>query len=796
MFLKILKKDIKRKKVMNAILFSFIVIASMLVASSANLLYTTNNAVDDYLEMSNVQDYYALLSDSEEENKNLENWLSDNELINATNIDKGLRISKSNVLLNDKELGDEVTSIDNSILSMVPEKYNIVYNQSNNEFTLKEGEIAVPQLFSEEIDVNIGDKIVIKFGNTSKEFTVKEIAKDPVFGSGLMGIKRMFISDADFTDIVSNNPDEAYTMLCYFTAKDNVSQEDIQKSYAASNTSPYFEFSGDTIKFSYIMDLISAAAMVVVSIFLILIAFLLLNFTIGFTVQEDFKEIGIMKAIGLKNINIKLMYLVKYLFIAVTGAIVGFVLSFQFEKIIGTTITNHIVLKSGRNNFVLALISVIVIVVITMLFCYGCTNKISKLSAIDSIRNGSNGERYSKSSKLSLHKSNKFNISSFLAINDILSNVKKFIILAVTFVFGTAIIIIPIDVLNTFRDKDFITSFGFTKIDCIVSQNYISNNLLGKDREESDKIVNDIEEEIKSYGYDVDLFQELFITVQIYNEDKNEAMNIYSVFSPDNDKDDYELTSGSMAQDENELMLSGKAAKYYNVEVGDTIHCVANGEDKEYIVSATYESMNNTGFSLRFSKKFDCDFSKVEMRYIFGEFSGLSDKEINSAINTINSKNSEYNFTNTQDFIESMVGNIYKQFNLIKAVIIGIVLLINVLITCLIVKMMLSKESSEIAIMKAIGITERNIEAWQIKRIGLLLIISIILGIVFAIVSGNILSKFIFGMMGVNNLKLTILPLQVYVMYPLLIFIVAIVTVWISVKGIKKIKETELNNQE
>ena len=54
-----------------------------------------------------------------------------------------------------------------------------------------------------------------------------------------------------------------------------------------------------------------------VSICLILIAFMVLRFTIVFTLQEDYREIGIMKAIGLKDAGIKSVYLIKYLAIAV-----------------------------------------------------------------------------------------------------------------------------------------------------------------------------------------------------------------------------------------------------------------------------------------------------------------------------------------------------------------------------------------------------------------------------------------------------------------------------------------------
>jgi len=44
MFINILKKDLKRKKVMNGVLFMFITLCTVFLASSVSNLFTTTNA--------------------------------------------------------------------------------------------------------------------------------------------------------------------------------------------------------------------------------------------------------------------------------------------------------------------------------------------------------------------------------------------------------------------------------------------------------------------------------------------------------------------------------------------------------------------------------------------------------------------------------------------------------------------------------------------------------------------------------------------------------------------------------
>ena len=51
MFFRILKKDLKRKRTMNFILFLFIILATMFLASSVSNLMAVTGAVDYFMEI-------------------------------------------------------------------------------------------------------------------------------------------------------------------------------------------------------------------------------------------------------------------------------------------------------------------------------------------------------------------------------------------------------------------------------------------------------------------------------------------------------------------------------------------------------------------------------------------------------------------------------------------------------------------------------------------------------------------------------------------------------------------------
>lgn len=66
MYLQILKKDLRRKKTMNLILFIFIVLAATFIAGSVNNMVTVMTALDTFFEKAEVPDYLLSFADAEQ----------------------------------------------------------------------------------------------------------------------------------------------------------------------------------------------------------------------------------------------------------------------------------------------------------------------------------------------------------------------------------------------------------------------------------------------------------------------------------------------------------------------------------------------------------------------------------------------------------------------------------------------------------------------------------------------------------------------------------------------------------
>ena len=113
-----------------------------------------------------------------------------------------------------------------------------------------------------------------------------------------MGNIRFLMNDEDYSRVEENYEASGLVESNIFY----VNTENVQEmSKVLSDASLiYFSGSSDTIKLSYVMDMIIAFIVLVLSVCLVIVALLILKFTITFTINEEYREIGVMKAIGIK----------------------------------------------------------------------------------------------------------------------------------------------------------------------------------------------------------------------------------------------------------------------------------------------------------------------------------------------------------------------------------------------------------------------------------------------------------------------------------------------------------------
>lgn len=785
MFFKILRRDLKRKKGMNLILFLFIVIASTFMSSSMNNLFTITNALDHFMEKSNTSDYLLISMFEEKNSQMIESWLKESKCVDFYEKEETCYLSNTNFILQSSEEYET-----NNLLSMgkEPNVHNLVFDEQGNKLQLKTGEIAVPVVEAEKNKIKIGDKITIVIEGKKKELKVTSFIKDMALGSELIGMKRYIISQEDYQDFLKS----ASKKIELYSIKGSIKL--LEKELNQQNFSVLFNASSETIKMTYVMDMLIAGILIVFSICLIFISLLILRFTIVFTLQEDYKEIGIMKAIGIKNKGIKRIYLIKYLSMSVIGAFLGTVFSIPLSEILLKEVAKNIDIKTGNMVFVINIVCAIMIICIVVGFCYLSTGKVNRFTAIDAIRNGSTGERYRAKNKIKLHKTKRISTECYMAINDIFSNIKRYVVLMITFFIGTLLIILPINSINTLKSDDLVNLFALSKSDVFINSwnDGMGDSVSNSSEKSMLHTIEKIEKIYKEKGIELDIFMELTYDARVYVKDVEDSVRIFSVQRAGESKLDYseyDYLEGSYPYVSNEVAMTKVTAESLGVAIGDMIHIQIGDKKYDCIISGIFQSMNSFGQMLRFSDKMDIDVSLSSGTYATqGNFVAIdTEKEKKEAIEQMKQITPEQEILTSIQFVSGMIGNIPEQMNKIKNIILFIVLGIHALVTLLVMKMFLTREKGEIAMIKSIGFNSYAIKKWQVLRISIVLCIAIIMACVLSKSIGIVTVGQIFKIMGATNIELKVIPIQIYFYYPVLLLIVISLAALVSTSMIKKI---------
>ncbi len=171
-------------------------------------------------------------------------------------------------------------------------------------------------------------------------------------------------------------------------------------------------------------------------------------------------------------------------------------------------------------------------------------------------------------------------------------------------------------------------------------------------------------------------------------------------------------------------------------------------------------------------------------------------KEIDSRIEKMKDIFNNQKIMNAEDYVKEITGasDIIAG---VKNLVLIISLIIIVMISVLMERSFISKEKSEIALMKAIGFRNSSIYAHHTARF-------FIVGIVAFVIAGLLCKPFtklivdpIFAMMGaVAGISYEIRPIDIFVVYPLVILSATLAGTFLTSLCTKSIKASDTSNIE
>jgi len=766
MYKKIIRNDILQSKLITITTVIFVTAAAMLVSLAAIVAVNLYGALDTLMTKAKTP-HFMQMHAGEIDIDRLTSFAQQHSNVEEFQVVEFLNLDGSQFTFGERSLA---SSVQDNGLSVQSRSFDYLLDLDGQVIQAADGEVYVPVGYMKDNVVKVGDRAVI----SGKEFTVAGFLRDSTMNSSLSASKRFLVSSNDYAHIKPQGHPE---YLIEFRLKDTAELGAFETAYANAG----LEMNGPTVTYALfrMMNAISDGMMVgvilLVSFLVVAIAFLCIRFTLLAKIEEDYREIGVMKAIGLRISDIKKIYLAKYAAIAAAGSILGYVLSFVFKGML----LENIRLFMGESDhtalaYVLAMIGILLVFIAIVIYVNGVLKRFRRISAAEAIRFGSLQEKHTGARRITLSGSRLLNTNVFLGMKDVISRKRLYATMLAVLVLSSFIMIVPQNLYNTISSKSFIGYMGIGSYDLRMQLSGNVDNLLEK--------VADITRAVQS---DQAISQFAVLTTKTFRvklrdgteENIKIELGDHSIFP-------IAYTKGKAPAAENDIALSTLYADDMGYEVGDTLTLVIGDVEKKLIVSGIYSDITNGG---KTAKAVFSDQSAGTM------WSIVSAKLYDPALVAVKVKeySEAFDYAKTSDideYVKQTFGSTISAVKTASYVAIVVAIAITLLISLLFIRMLVAKDRYSIAVMNAFGYTSTDVKVQFISRSIFILIIGVLLGTILANTLGELLAGLVISSFGASTFEFTIDPISAYLLSPLLMAITVIIATLIGVAHVGHIK--------
>jgi putative ABC transport system permease protein len=768
MYFRIIHNDIQKNKTITLAILFFVAAAALLVSLAATLVVNLSGAIDTLMTSAKTP-HFMQMHAGDLDMVRLATFVDQRNEIENYQVVEFLNIDSTQIIFEERSLAG---SVQDNGFSIQNENFDFLLDLEGNVIHVSDGEVYVPITYLQEGLASVDDKLIV----TGKEFTVAGFLRDSQMNSLLSSSKRFLMSENDFAGIRDLGSIE---YLIEFRLDDLAKLGVFETAY----TSAGLESNGPTITYPFFRivngfsDGMMIAVILLISALVVAVAFLCIRFTLLAKIEEDYREIGVLKAIGLRVSDIKKIYLAKYAAIAATGSILGFALSFVFRGMLLENMRLYMG-ESENSSFALffGMVSVMFVFLAIIAYVNGVLARFRNISPAQAIRFGIAQEKSITGKSFHLSSNKLFSTNIFLGMKDVLSRKKIYSTMLAVLVISVFIIIVPQNLYNTISSEGFITYMGVGKIDIRI------------DIQQTDKIHDKSAKIATAIQNDDDISRFVVLTTKTFSAKMDDGTQV-RIKVELGDLSIFPLTysSGMAPSSTNEIALSVINAKEMQKMVGDVLPLMIDGKWINLTVTGIYSDVTNGGKTAKavFSDpSADIMWSVISME--LADPSLLKQK--------IEEYSEMYEFAKVSDideFILQTYGSTIKSIGMASYAAIGIALTITVLIILLFMRMLVTKDRYSIAVMKALGFTNSDIRQQFVARSVFVLIVGILLGTLLANTLGEALAGAVIASFGASSFKFVINPLFAYLLGPLMMVVATLIATIAGTLDAGKIRISE-----
>lgn len=623
------------------------------------------------------------------------------------------------------------------------------YSQPPEE--IPQGEMYVSPSMVSIMNLQVGDTVTfpIARGGKNINLTVAGYYEDPFMGSSMIGMKGFLISETDYGQIAETVELEGAdalarngAMLHVFVQTDEEASIDQINQILNSRTSllEYTEeiHSAYTIRsFMTILQNAFCGIFAAFALVLLAVAMVVLGHSISGIVEQEQKNMGILKTLGVTGRTLIFVQETEYLAAVFLGSILGTMAAIPFTHGVSamTVTTTGLLIPSGIP--VLPCLGVF-LAILLLLGGYAALRmqRIMDISPMEAIRDAefyesreNRGKGKEKAAFLYGGIQQK-GLVFHLAVRQLLSGRKRYI--STCLVAGFLVFFASLaGRMNSWLGEDgqgMMDAFNPADLDLGVQ-------VMGELSEE------EMENVVLSYSGIRDRYDLAMPSVSVNGT--NYTANVIT------EPERFHISRGETCINPDQVVLTEVTAENLGIDVGSTVIIQGDMGSKEYTVSGIYHCANDMGANLGISREgylsIGRDDSRLWCHHYFLEDSSQKE-EITSALETAYGGDVHVH----QNTWPGLFG-IITAMHLLLAFMYGMIAVFIAIVTVMAGKKILNREQRDLAIYRSIGCSSGMLQVSFAIRFGLTAFVGAVAGTVCAAVFTDSFVSAVMGLAGISN---------------------------------------------
>lgn len=661
------------------------------------------------------------------------------------------------------EGGDLSSSLIDNLFVTQNEKFDFLIDSEGGIAEPTAGQVFVPVAYQQRFGLEAGDVLRIRTDTGVHDVTVEGFVRDSQMASSLSSATRFVVAPEDFAALTAAGGGSPEIIVEY-RLTDLAKLGEFQRAYESSEALPK---NGQAVTFEMIRminafsDGLVAIALVFVSLLLIAIALLNLRFVIRGTLEDEVRQIGAMKAIGLPDRDISGLYLTKYSVMTLVACVVGGLLAVVATNLLTRGIqANYATAPLGWTTIAVPLAALALVAVIVLGICRNVLRGVRRIEVVNALVHGSTlderqtarrAKRQARRVRSTSLAAGRTGINQRLALLDLRAEAGQWVLIPIVFALAAVLVVLPTNLLSTFSSPKFVTYMGAPETD------------LRADLQFTDDVDTVRDEMLAAMQSDPRLTNVRPYASVLYEARGPEGWETMPVEVGDYSGGTVSFLSGGRPET-GQVAVSVLNTDKYGVAVGDTLTLRLGGRTTDLVVSGVYQDVTSGGHTA----KMQGDVSSGAARYVLYADT-VEGTDAAAVASEYHQRFASATVIPMREYVQQTLSYVTDAFR--SAAVLALVFGVGVaaLITSLFLRLRLTRERQKMGVLSALGFSAGEI-AGQVRLKSLLAVVAgVLLGLLFAATAGEALVGGFISLAGLGIAELAFIPNPwlVYLAYPL-----------------------------